>query len=96
MSLSNCALIYGTAVYLIGAVLFLIAGLRNAFGSYETHREYCVQFRLKRSRDDWTVINWSVGTHKRAREALKYTLNDRTYRQYEYRVATRMLTEWEA
>ena len=86
-------------LYLTGGVLFLIssallfAEFRQRFGW--TRREYCVQFRLKRSREDWTVINWSVGTHKRAREALKYMLKDRTYHQYEYRVATRKLTEWE-
>ena len=86
-------------LYAACGVLFLI-GSSIQFAAFSqrsvwTRREYCVQFRLKRSREDWTVINWSVGTHKRAREALKYMLNDRTYLQYEYRVATRKLTEWE-
>lgn len=57
-------------------------------------REYCVQYRLKGSNDNWKVINWSVGTHKRAHEALSCMLKDNTYRQYEYRVALREITAW--
>ena len=58
--------------------------------------EYCVQFRLKGTDEKWDVINWSVGTHKRAKYSLKCMLGDRTYSRYEYRVATRRITEWEA
>ena len=59
-------------------------------------REYCVQFCLKGTDEKWDVINWSVGTHKRAKYSLKCMLGDRTYSRYEYRVATRRITEWEA
>lgn len=93
-------MIAAAILYAAGGVLFLI-GSALQFAAFRqrcgwTRREYCVQFRLKRSLENWAVINWSVGAHKRAREALKYMLHDNTYRQYEYRVATRKLTEWEA
>lgn len=57
--------------------------------------EYCVQYRRRRTSGEWYVINWSVGSLKRAREALKSMLDDNTYRQYEYRVAVHRLTDWE-
>lgn len=90
-----------TTIALFAALVALccscfLLGMYFASRGEDATRLYCVQFRLKGSREDWTVINWSVGSHKRAREALKYMLRDRTYRQYEYRVATRWITEWEA
>lgn len=56
--------------------------------------EYCVQFRHKRTDEEWSVINWSAGPLKRAREALKNMVLDSCYRQYEYRIAVRRFTDW--
>lgn len=67
-----------------------------AAGRPALRHEYCSQFRQKGSDDAWAVINWSVGTLRRAREALKVMLKDWTYRQYEYRVATRLTSDWRA
>lgn len=77
------------------SVLFNLTKLLKAKKCEEPmHFEYCVQYRSKRYGGSWIVINWSVGPLKRAREALKYMLADNTYRQYEYRVACRRLTDW--
>lgn len=77
------------------SVLFNLTKLLKAKKCEEPmHFEYCVQFRGKGTNEPWRVINWSKGSLKRAREALKYMLADNTYRQYEYRVASRRLTEW--
>lgn len=71
-------------------------GLCDSDRRRKNRREYCVMFRMKRSSDRWIRINYSVGTHKRAKEVLKYMLEDPNYnQQYDYRIAVRTVSEWE-
>lgn len=56
--------------------------------------EYCIMFRWKGSNEEFRVINWSVGSHCNAYKQMRSM--QREYRQYEYCIGVRLITNWRA
>lgn len=56
--------------------------------------EYCIMFRWKGTNEEFRVINWSVGSHRRAYQQMRSMQMD--YRQYEYCIGVRLITNWRA